>query len=275
MTEENQKPIPRIRTFETDIETRKKMGISPADVVAKFGAINGAEKINIKKIIIIAVLILAGGELTFGIFKIFSKEKPPEEEKPPATQIGKPYIKADLEKTLSFSPADPGSLISAVKKELETQRKSESALFLELSQTLKEFSQFTGLRIPESLTQNSSPSFNIFTAYHTGSSSLVFLIKIENFEKAYGSLLSWEKDMWQSFGQFLNADDIKNISKFSFGDEIIRNHDSRVLKNLDPPAGGKSILAYAIFNKQFVIISTSREGLGMMLQRLIASPPPK
>lgn len=269
MVEENQKPIPRIRTFETDLETRKKMGISPADVVAKSGAINSTEKINLKKIILIAVLVLAGGGLTFGIFKIFSKEKPPDEEKPITIQIGKPYIKADLEKILSFSPTDPGSLISATRKELETQRKSDSALFLELPQTLKEFSQFTSFKIPESLIQNASPTFNLFATYHTGSSSLVFLIKIDNFEKAYGSLLSWEKDMWQSFAPFLGANDIKSINQFSFGDEIIRNHDSRVLKNQE----GKAILAYAIFNKQFVAIATSREGLSLVLQKLTASPP--
>lgn len=269
MNEESQKPLSRIRTFETDVEIRKRMGISPADIVAKSGAVNGAKKINIKKIIIIAVLILSGGGLVFGAFKFFFQEKPSEEEKPPVTQIGKPYIKADLEKTLSFSPADPGSLISSIKKELETQRKSESVLFLELPQTLKEFSQFADFKIPESLTQNASPTFNFFAVYHSGSSSLVFLIKIENFEKAYGSLLSWEKDIWQSFSQFLSPEDIKNISKFSFGDEIIRNHDSRVLKSEE----GRGILAYAIFNKQFVVISTFREGLSLMLQRLIVAPP--
>jgi hypothetical protein len=180
-----------------------------------------------------------------------------------------------LETTINFSKLDPGSLISAIKKELETQRKSDILLFLTLPQTLNEFSQFTGIKIPEPLLQNSHPSFNIFTAYHSGPSSLVFLIKTENFEKAYSSMLSWEKDMWQSFSQFLSTEDIKNISRFSFGDEIIRNHDSRVLKNEAPSNGAaeKEILAYAIFNKQFVVIATSREALSMVLQRLIASPP--
>ena len=183
--------------------------------------------------------------------------------------IGLPYIKADLETKLNFSANNPGSLISAINKEQKTQRKSGSILFLELMQTLKEFDQFTGMKIPEPLLVSSNPSFNVFTAYHTGSSSVVFLIKTENFEKVYGSLLAWEKNMWQSFTQFLNAKDVINISQFSFVDEIIRNHDSRVLKN----SKNKSILAYAIFNKQFVTISTSREGLSLILQKLIASPP--
>lgn len=285
MADKNQKSppnwragLPRIRTLETDIEIRKKSGISPSDVVARSGILT-EKKLDIKKIAVIAVLALAVGGTAFGLFKYFSREEQITKSMPSQVQIGKSYIKTDLEKTLNFSQLDPGSLISTIKKELETQRKSDSLLFLVLPQTPREFSQFTGIKIPESLLQNSHPSFNVFTAYHTGSSSVVFLIKTENFEKAYSSMLFWEKDMWQSFSQFLSAENIKNISKFSFSDEITRNHDSRILSARDGSASGgknsanKSILAYAIFNKQFVIITTSREALSIMLQRLIASPP--
>lgn len=266
-----QKPIPRIRTFETDIENCKKEGISLSDVVVKQRVFAGESlnKINMKKISLIAILVLAVAGSGFGLFKYFSREKQIPKETPKVEQIGKPYIKADLEKILSFSITDPNSLTSAIKKELETQRKVNSLLFLMLQQTLRGFSQFTGIKIPESLIQASDVSFNVFTAYHTSSSSIIFLIKIENFEKAYSSMLSWEKDMWQGLSQFLNEEDIKNINQFSFSDEIIRNHDSRVLKNQE----GKAILAYAIFNKQFVVISTLREGLSLMLQKLIAFPP--
>ena len=271
MDEQDKKPLPRIRTYETDIETRKKEGISPSDVVAKGGILSNENMgtTNIRKVAVIAVLVLVASGIVFGLFKYFSKKEQPPPEITPAEQIGKPYIKADLEKTINFSTSNPGSLILAIKKELETPRKSESLLFLELPQTINEFSRFTGIKIPETLLKNSQPSFNIFASYHTNSSSIVFLIKTMNFEKTYGSMLSWEKDMWQSFSQFLKAENVANISRFSFGDEIIKNHDSRVLKNQE----GKGILAYAIFNKQLVTISTSREGLSLILQRLIASPP--
>ena len=268
MDKEEQKPIPRIRTYETDIEMRKRSGISPFDVVAKGKIFSVNGNLKRKNIILISILLVAVGGGIWGLSKYFFKtEEPPQVTT--ATQIGLPYIKADLETKLNFSVNNPGSLISAINKELKTQRKSESMIFLALPQTFREFSQFTEFKIPESLLQASDPSFNIFTGYHSGSSSVIFLIKIENFEKAYGSLLVWEKDMWQSFSQFLEADDVKNINKFSFGDEIIRNHDSRILKNKE----NRSILAYAIFNKQFLVITTSREALSIMLQRLIASPP--
>ncbi|MEK7559848.1 MAG: hypothetical protein AAB522_00905 [Patescibacteria group bacterium] len=266
MPQDRQNDIPRIRTFETDIESRKKSGISPSEMVAKRETFIEAEsKKNIKKIITIAVLVLVGGGVAFGFFKYFAKTESAVKETPKTTQIGKPFIKADLEKAVTDSP----SLISAIKQELAIPRKLDSLLFFLTPYTLKEFGELANIKIPELLIQSAHPSFNIFIAYSIESSSVVLLIKTEDFEKTYSLLLSWEKDMWQSFVPFLNAEDITNIKQFSFGDEIIRNNDSRVLKN----SNNKSIIAYSIFNKEFVVIATSREGLSLVLRRLIASPP--
>ena len=75
--------------------------------------------------------------------------------------------------------------------------------------------------------------------------------------------------MWLDFKSFLKEEDINMISKFSFQDDIVKNNDARILKN----GGGKIILGYSIFNKQYVIISTSRETLSTILERLITLPP--
>ena len=226
-------------------------------------------KTNWVKIALSALAVLVAGGGIFGLFKYFTSEKEIGVEPKLIEEVGQPYLKADLEKTLIFSPTDPGSVVKAIKKEIQKSKKSGALHFFKLPYTLMGFLELAEIKMPESLIFNSHPSFNIYAAYHTGSSSVVFLIKTENFEKAYGSLLAWEKDMWQSFSRFLDAEDIKNINQFYFFDEIIKNHDARILKN----AANKSILAYAIFNKQFVATATSREGLSIILQRLIASPP--
>ena len=64
-------------------------------------------------------------------------------------------------------------------------------------------------------------------------------------------------------------EDVKTISQFSFADDIIKNNDARVLKN----GVGKIILGYVIFDHKYVVISTSREALSTILERLIALPP--
>ena len=94
------------------------------------------------------------------------------------------------------------------------------------------------------------------------------IFKIKKFEEAISSLLLWEPTLWLDFKPFLKEEDIQNISKFSFQDEIIKNNDARVLKN-----GNKIILGYSIFNKQYVIISTSRDAISIILERLITLPP--
>lgn len=254
------KPIPKLRTFETDIE--------------KFGSIKPPYKENgpipVRRIIIVAALVLAGILGIYWFINFITKSAPEGKTTPPTTgQIGQPFIKGDTESKLNFSPSDSGTLIRAMDTEKNIGKKIGTIAFLPIQLTIREFSEFAQINVPESILENTFPEFNIFAYYGAQSSDLAFIVKTKNFPKAYSSMLSWEKTMWASFKPFLNAEDVSIINQFSFADEIVRNHDARVLKNLD----NKSILAYSIFDKQYVVIATSREALSTILQRLIASPP--
>ena|SRR3989344_2957831 len=254
------KPIPKLRTFEADIE--------------KFGSVKPpykeSEPIPIRRVIGIAVLVLVGILGIYWFINFITKSTPEDKTAPLTTgQIGQAFIKGDTENKLNFSPLDSGSLIRAMDTEKNTGRKIGTITFLSVQLTLREFSEFIQINVPESILENAFPEFNIFAFYGTQSSDLTFIIKAKNFSRAYSSMLVWEKTMWASLKPFLNPEDINAINQFSFADEIVRNHDSRTLS----AQGGKSILAYAIFNKQYVVIATSREALSTILQRLIASPP--
>lgn len=263
------KPIPKLRTFETDIE--------------KFGSIKPPykekEPIPIRRIFIIAIFALAGILGIYWFISFLAKSPQKEISEPLSGQIGQAFIKGDVENKLNFSSLDSGSLIRALNTEKNAGRKIGAIAFLSIQLTLREFSEFIGINIPESILENSFPEFNIFAVYGSLSPDLAFIIKAKNFSKAYSSMLSWEKIMWTSFKPFLNPEDINAINLFSFADEIIRNHDARVFSAKGVSAFGrknlenKSILAYAIFDKQYVVIATSREALSEILQRLIVSPP--
>src|SRR3989344_7428327 len=250
------KPIQKLRTFETDIE--------------KFGSVRPPYKENKpipgRRIIFIAVLCLVGFVGIYSFIKLITKSPEKEISKPVVNEKSRAFIKGDTESKLNFSPLDPGSLIRAIDAEKNAGRKIGTITFLPVQLTLKEFSEFTQINIPESILENAFPEFNIFAVYGAQSADLAFIIKTKNFSKAYSSMLFWEKTIWASFKPFLNPEDIGAINQFSFADEIVRNHDSRVLKNTD----NKSTLAYAIFNKQYIVMATSREALSTMLQRLIA-----
>ncbi|MEK7502829.1 MAG: hypothetical protein AAB556_00085 [Patescibacteria group bacterium] len=253
------KPIPKLRTFEADIE--------------KFGSVKPPYKENepipARRIIFITVLCLIGFIGVYSFIKLISKSPEKELPSPAVSGIAEAFIKSDAESKLNFSPLDSGSLVRAVNAEKSAGRKIGTIAFLPLQLTLREFSEFIEINIPESILENASPGFNIFAVYGTKNSDLAFIIKTRNFSKAYSSMLIWEKTMWASFKPFLNAEDLGNISQYSFSDEIVRNHDARALKNSE----NNSILAYAMFDKQYVVIATSREALSTILQRLIASPP--
>ena len=122
---------------------------------------------------------------------------------------------------------------------------------------------------PSEFLDNLRPDFNLLTVYGRNSRDIAVILKIKNFPSALASLFSWERTLWQDFKPFLQAEDIKNISQFAFVDDIIKNNDARVFKNVN----GKIILGYSIFSKQYVIISTSRDALSTILDRLIALPP--
>ena len=75
--------------------------------------------------------------------------------------------------------------------------------------------------------------------------------------------------MGADFKPFLSSQDLSATRQTFFEDELIKNNDARVLKNLS----GGIILGYSIFNQKFVIISTSIEALSTVLERLIILPP--
>ena len=57
---------------------------------------------------------------------------------------------------------------------------------------------------------------------------------------------------------------VASSTKFGFEDEIIKNHDVRVRKT----DNGLLILGYTIFDKRFVILSTSRDAIVAILERI-------
>ena len=111
--------------------------------------------------------------------------------------------------------------------------------------------------------------FNLFLFYGSISHDLVLVVKTSDFPKTLAALLSWEKTMWLDWKPFLSEADIQNIQQFAFADDIIKNNDARVFKDKT----NRTILGYAVFNRQYVIISTSRDAISAILDRLITLPP--
>ena len=269
------KKIPNIRTFKTDAEVfMKEKKISQLDIAR--GAYSAgkdvlrtapAERFNYKIIIFAGLAVLIVGLAAFFAFRLFFPAT-----RAPAGPVEKPtanFLPVDGTKEIIFSEANPGALTSALLEERGKNLRFGTVVYFpvkilkntgeEKSLEVFDLTRSLGWQAPSEFLDNTL-DFNLLAIYGQNSRDIAVILKIKNFPSALASLFNWERTIWQDFKPFLQAEDIKN-------------NDARVLKN-NPPAGGdKIILGYVIFNKQYVIISTSRDALAIILDRLIALPP--
>lgn len=236
-----------------------------------------AQSFNYKIIIFAGLAVLIVGLAIFFAFRLFFPATPAPQsgaEKPTAN-----FLPVDGTKEIIFSEANPGALLSALLEERVKNLRFDTAVYLPikiLKNTGEEkflaapdLARSLAWQAPAEFLGNLQPDFNLLAVYGQNSRDIAVILKIKNFPSALASLFNWEKTIWQDFKPFLQTEDIKNISQFAFADDLIKNNDARVLKN----SQGKIILGYSIFNHQYVIISTSREALSTILDRLIALPP--
>ena len=285
----DEREIPKIRTMRGDAEELiKDRQVSQLDIKTKqYIAEKQERKIHfeelpLKKIAIFSAVILVLGVGGYFGYKIYTQKISDnsvlEKPKPPPK-----IIAADDEKTLSFKEALPGELVSKINKERERPLRFGTIIYLPLEMEAKiggtrfidarDFIRSLSWRVPAAFSDNLFPEFNALIAHTSSSKDFSVVFRVRDFGRAVGSLIEWERAIGQDLKPFFEEEDAKNLHQFSFQDEIIKNNDSRVLKNAPPAGGGKTILAYTIFNKQFLIISTSRDGLSLILDRLIRLSP--
>ena len=278
--------IPKIRTMRGDAEELiKEKQVSQLDIATKEYVVQRRERkihfeeLPLKKIAIFIVMVLVLGAGSYFGYKIYNQQTGGggvtlEKPKPPPK-----ILTVDGEKILSFKEALPGELISKINEERRRLLRFETIVYLPIEMTARtggvRFADARDLiktlswNAPAAFSDNVLPEFNMLIAHTSSSRDLTIIFRVRDFGRAIGSLIEWERDMGADFKSFFADEDARNFSQFSFRDEIIKNNDSRVLKN----SSNKSILAYTIFNKQFLIIATSRDGLSLVLDRLIKLPP--
>ncbi|MFH0845965.1 MAG: hypothetical protein V1851_01020 [Patescibacteria group bacterium] len=113
------------------------------------------------------------------------------------------------------------------------------------------------------------PNF-MFGFYSSFGNQPFLILKTRSFENSFTEMLAWEKDMIEDLRNiFVNDnplfsnENLRNTS-FSFKDVIINNKDTRSV--LD--GGGKIIFTYAFADKNTIVITTSKEALQEIFNRL-------
>ncbi len=282
-SEENKSSeLPKIRTFKTDASSYIQQNkVSDFEMAAKTyisqkktgGKLS---QINYKKAIFIAsgvaALALAG---FFGYAYLSGRfEKPAPVKRGPSTPPK--FVQTETETDITFIKTDKGSLADSIKNELGKQLKFGTANTLWIKSgadfiTAQAFIAAMNWEVPADFAEALEPNFNALAVYQGSGTAPVFIFKTKNFVKAFAALLEWEPSMWQDLKPFidLNGVDVKTFYRKPFIDDTIKNNDARAFTTVD----GRTLFEYALFSQKFIIISSSRDALGLVLERLLQLPP--
>ena len=274
--------VPTIRTMQTDAQTYiKKKNITPLDIAAKTYAAQ-SPRLGIKyphsrwqvyafsSITLIVVGIAGWWFFLRAPATVPSKLQP----KPPTT-----VVRTEKEVELAFSSANLRPFLDSLEREQAAERPAGSLVYLPVAVGNGETKRYIGaqdffqaleIKPPQSLVDAIHPTFYLFARRGNERGSLAFVFRARNFERVFSSLLFWERMMPKDLHRLIPSNIVLNTLPRAFSDKIIKNHDSRVLVD---PATSKTVLAYTLFDKSFVILTPSEEALATILERMIAVPP--
>jgi len=298
-----EKPIPNIptenklessiRTYANDIASLVKKGVTLSDVAIseqkrKFSSekkpklvIEEAKRINGNRKIILVTLgfIILGLAILLGLFFIGR-----EQQKPIITIEIPSIIFANEQEELSITNLDRVEIFKAISlKRGETQIPLGAIMNLYITETRdgQKILLNTGDFL-EKIETNSLGSFRralgerFMLGLHSFDGNQGFLIfEIKSFENALPGILDWEDfmldDLWPMFYDLkpelaidASTGTSTNILEKSFEDKVIKNRDTRVLKNKE----GGTALIYSFPDRDHLIIGTEESTMIEAFDRL-------
>ncbi len=141
-----------------------------------------------------------------------------------------------------------------------------------------------GLPAPQILLRNVDAASTVGVVHAGEETRPFFLLRVASFERTFAGMLDWEPSMaadlllfyppypaevqepvGTSTGPVLRTEE--SIFSVSFVDEVVDNHDVRVLRD----ASGRSVLLYGYRDKQTLIIARDEAAFSELLKRLAST----
>lgn len=280
--------LPTIHTYESDVaELVKKGGTSLSSIVLKEkerarlappSVVALGERSNRRFALIGAAILLVGAGIiggTIAFIRSRHPDIPPTVPNLPRLLLADKVlripidgknadtIRRELNKILATPiPLSEVTEVSFTSKADGTERAVQSTAFFE---TL-------ALGAPGTLTRSLDDAFTI-GAHGFRKNERFLVVKVRYFQNAFGALLDWEKTM---------PDDLRplfpsipppeallpgEVSRRRFEDSVIRNRDTRILRD----ENGSAILLYTFPDPKTLVFTTSEETLAEVTKRLIAT----
>ncbi|MBI5742751.1 MAG: hypothetical protein HZA25_02855 [Candidatus Niyogibacteria bacterium] len=273
--------IPAIHTLRGDIQAyTQKSKTSYFDIVAasqKKRRTLGVEWTIAPQYLRTAVIAAAAAALlallTGGYF-LFAKK-----QTPPVAPIARPaasLIYADNEQILEYA-GDKKLLLDDIQIVLAKPQLTNEFTYLPIKTRVANADVFfgptdllsaAGAAISAELGSALTTPFTFGVIDTFGKNETVLLLKAVSYDKTLAALLAWEKTMPRDLDKLLPKNTNRDYGELKFKDVVVKNQDARILANLE----GRGILAYTIFNRKLVVITSSKAALEAVIDKLIASP---
>ncbi|NQV88299.1 MAG: hypothetical protein HQ402_01945 [Parcubacteria group bacterium] len=297
--------LKRLRTYEGDIaETIRKQNESVASIniaeqkrkeVSQVETEDSGPSYYIKNtvITIVSILLIVGGIGAIGIFYYLKSTNTP----PPIINPVKTIISADTIVEIDASDLTKQKIIDSVKN-AQINGESGSITYVSFSNTSGEtktpietekFFTILQTKAPGALVRSFNKEFMLGISSDENRSPFL-LIKLDSFDNTFAGMLGWEKTAGEDLRSiFLNEKLIPQITTTEFasstgtstatttlipidleqswGDLIVQNKDTRILRDLD----SNIVLIYSFLDEQTLLITTNEKTFIEILNRFVTS----
>jgi hypothetical protein len=130
--------------------------------------------------------------------------------------------------------------------------------------TINRLFELLGVKVPATLFRSLRPDF-MLGVHSFNKNQPFFILKTDYYDSAFAGMLEWEsrlvEDLLPLFGR---GDKVRELSQKKWGDLVIKNKDTRVLRNFD----GSIALIYMFKDQRTLIITTREDTLLEVSRRL-------
>ena len=284
------KTKPIVRTYKSDVEetiqtghvssvnialaeNKKMMGQARlTEIEAKKAGIN-------KNILIISIILIIGGALTFFIPQLLIQVQYGEKPAPVETVSSDPIMTVDLEEKMNTKDINLSRVSTTLKERIEQSATklgqikniylTEGEMTGERLITSTKFLQLIGANPPSEIQRTLKDPYMFGLHNYNGNQTFVIL-KVGSYDTTFAGMLLWETNLWQDFKTLFNLQTEISTSTNSFGVEIkkfqdatFNNKDSRIIRD----SSGNIVFLYSIINENTIVITTSTDTLREILNR--------
>ncbi len=239
------------------------------------------------------ILIFAGVGISIFVYFFYAKEDAP------TVIVSNGIISVDAKQELDVTGKDDATILTDIAHAFETPAQINGLTSFEIFEKVAAKKNISAERIIAIIAPKAPSSFGrsldleyIFGFHKSETVEPFLFLKVDSYDNAFAGMLRWEADMANDLGKIFikepapvsmqapaivsDASSTPNMSTTTiiiptinakFEDKIVRNKDTRVLKD----STGKIVLLYSFLDQKNLVITTNEKTFQEILSRFFSS----